>query len=72
MQHAGGHRKGVFPPARTDIQRPSSMMSINESDFSRFIVEMSKTRKVYEIFYVGQNHLLNFIYEKFRRKMSQS
>jgi hypothetical protein len=23
----------------------------------KFIVEMSKTRKVYEILYVGQNHL---------------
>jgi hypothetical protein len=49
--------KGCFPPSWTDIQRPSSMMSFNESVLSRFIVEMSKTRIVYEILYVGQNHL---------------
>jgi hypothetical protein len=42
--------KGRYPPPIIDDEW-------NESVLSRFIVEMSKTRKVYEILYVGQNHL---------------
>jgi hypothetical protein len=33
------------------------MMSFNESVLRRFIAEMSKTHKVYEILHVEQNHL---------------
>jgi hypothetical protein len=43
------------------------MMSGMSQSSVRFIVEMSKTRKVYKNLYVGQNHLFEMteIYDKF-------